>query len=94
MIKNTDFLLSLSVESFLVSNYFQRYVLAQFVIVAFYNLAKASLAQDLQYFEPVVNVIMLHRFKTTIFVVIAVVVWASNNTYKEQRNSVDFRFSA
>ena len=50
MLQDPNFFLSLSVESFLVTDHFQRYVQMAFVIVSLHHLTKATLAYNFEHF--------------------------------------------
>ena len=63
------------VESLLISNYLQSYVLASLMVVAFKSLAEASLSQRLDYLIAICDVIAHHHIVVTSIVIEAIVLF-------------------
>ena len=79
MFQDPDLFLRLSVEPLFIPNHLQRDVTVRLVIVGLDNLPKAALSNDFQDLIPVCDVIVGHINVLSSLVVIATVLWSSDN---------------
>jgi len=79
MFQDPDFFLGLSVEPLLIPDHLQRNVTVRLVIVRLDDLAKAALSDDFEDLVPVCDVIVGHINVLSGLVIIATILWSSDN---------------
>lgn len=82
--QNADLLLSLTVETFLVSNHLQGNMHVRFMVVGFHHLPKGTFSDHLQHFVPISYVVVGYVYvRSLLVIVITVIRIACNGKYLE-----------